>query len=115
MKNNLLYAIILLSIIFLLIYISKKVLLEGFNYTYNKDLAFNSVPLPLVSKLNLNNNDVHLSTCKLSCDTIEDCTGFTSNIINDPNSDPIGSCNLYSNSNTNLANVSGTNLYLKIK
>jgi hypothetical protein len=103
-QYTLLYAIIFLLIIFVFIYINKKIILEG--YTYNKDLTFNNNPQPLVSF-----NQVHESTCMIDCNSRNDCVGFTSNI--EKNSNVLGNCSLYNHSSHDTDHLSGTNFYIK--
>ena len=109
MNQYLLYAIILLCILILIIYINKKYNLEGYTYTYNNNLSFNG-GTPIVEFTDPN-NPVQENTCKLQCDLWPNCTGFTSNIITGTNTP--GNCKLYNNNKNNTQHVIGTNLYLK--
>ena len=118
-QNKLIYAFILLGITFLLIYVNKKLYLEG--YTYNKDLTFKSSSPsspPTGSLTNLGvppNPPVHASTCKIQCDKYGGsyCTGFTSSIIDTPNDSGVGSCTMYNHIPSDTLHLDGTNLYLK--
>jgi hypothetical protein len=109
MNQYLLYAIILLCILILIIYINKKYNLEGYTYTYNKNLSFNK-GRPIVTHNDPNNN-VTESSCKMQCDLLPNCTGFTSN-INSGSNIP-GNCTYYSHQKNDTEHVQGTNLYLK--
>jgi len=112
-QYQILYALILLCIIFLIIYVNKKYNLEGYTYTYNDNLSFNSksTPTPIANYTDPN-NPVQESTCKLQCDLWPECTGFTtSNIV--PNSKIPGNCKLYKHSKNDTEHLVGTKLYLK--
>lgn len=104
--NNIIYAILILFIIIIIIYINKKIYLEG--YTYNNNLSFNLAQneTPLVSF-----SDVHESTCNTNCDSLSNCTGYTSNIIKGTNT--LGTCTLYNHSKNDTRHIDGTNFYTK--
>ena len=109
-KYNIVYALLLLFIIFLFVYINKKVFLEG--YKYNRDLTFNGNPIPIKSF-----DNTQLSTCKLECNAISNCKGFTSNIlsgidISGTNTLP-GTCTLYNHPSNDTRHMLGTNFYIK--
>ena len=111
-QQKLLYAILLLGIIFLIIFINKKIFLEGYTYTYNSDLTFNGTNLqPLIGSFDDTTNQVNQSTCEIQCDALPGCTGFTTTNIN--NNKGIGNCTFYNNSNTDLKHLKDTNIFLK--
>jgi hypothetical protein len=111
-QPTLLYALIILGIIFLLIYLNKKVFLEGYTYTYNNNLAYYPGIPSMTNPAPFNdNNKIHESTCKIQCDQTSDCTGFTSNIIS--GSDQRGTCTLYKYPWNYTNHTPGTNLYLR--
>jgi hypothetical protein len=109
-KNNILYALLFLFLIFLFIYINKNLLLES--YTYNRDLTFNGNPIPLKTF-----NNTQLSTCKLECNAISNCKGFTSNIFSDTDisgtNTRSGTCSLYDHPSNDTQHMLGTNFYIK--
>ena len=105
-QNKVVYAIILLCII-VFIYINKKIFLEG--YTYNSNLTFSNVPPPTIIQPLINN--VHLSTCKLQCDTNSTCKYFVSN-LNEKNT-RTGSCSLFSSTPNSTQHALGSHFYVK--
>ena len=93
-------------------YLNKKVFLEGYDYTYNNNLAYYPTIQPITNPAPFdNNNKIHESTCKIQCDQKSDCTGFTSNIITGSNQR--GTCTLYNFPGYFTTHKPGTNLYLR--
>ncbi len=108
MHNTILYSLVIFIIISIIIYINKKINLEGYIFIPNMKLY--DTTTPSLSGIRPNEN-LTQNACEEQCDrmnykTTKKCGGFISNFLpNTPDSENTGYCDFYSPDILNLSTI----------